>query len=285
MNAVPVRRSARPSRAVAERTAVVRGALVVALVVLVLVAALRLRGIPHPQTAQSLPVRSGDMIVLDLSASISSDTFSRIGETLRRLVATAAAATGSSSSRTSPTRRCRPGTPASALRPLVRYFTLPAQTAPGRGADLPDEPVERARSAAARAISAGLDLAHRILLANHLGRSRVVLVSDLADDPEDIQRLNQVATTEYGRNRTPLRVVALNAAPDDAAFFARIADAAIDAGPGAGGGRAGASRPRRPRPVRSRRAARGDRRGRCLLAAHALWTARLRWRPATEPVT
>ncbi len=56
----------------------------VALVVLVLLAALVARH-PAPADRASLPVRSGDMIVLDLSASISSDTFSRIGETLRRL--------------------------------------------------------------------------------------------------------------------------------------------------------------------------------------------------------
>ena len=99
------------------------------------------------------------MVVLDLSASISSDTFSRIGETLRG----------------SPTRDGRyglvvfsdvayealpPGTPASALRPLVRYFTLPSADAPGERADLPDQPVERAFSGGTR-ISAGLELAHR----------------------------------------------------------------------------------------------------------------------------
>src|SRR5262249_50775878 len=70
----------------AVRTGVARGALAVASISLVLLAAAAGR---HPQIRhpESLPVRSGDLIVLDLSASISSDTFSRIGQTLRTLVA------------------------------------------------------------------------------------------------------------------------------------------------------------------------------------------------------
>ena len=281
MNAVPVA-DARAFASVAERTAVVRWALVVALVVLVLVAALVSRH-PHLQTAQSLPVRSGDMIVLDLSASISSDTFSRIGETLRRLVQQQRPLRA----RRLLERRLR-GAPAGhagggaqAARALLHP---PGPDGPGEAPTFPTNPWSASFSSGTR-ISAGLDLAHRILLANHLGRSRVVLVSDLADDPEDVQRLNQVATTEYGRNRTPLRVVALNAAPDDAAFFARIADAAIAPAPAPAVGapaQPAASTPAGAVPTGLLAAIAAVA---CLLAAHALWTARLRWRPATEPVT
>ena len=113
-----------------------------------------------------------------------------------------------------------------ALRPLIRYFTVPARQAPGGAVALPTNPWTLSFSSGT-AISAGLDLAHRILVADHLARSRVVLISDLADDPEDVQRLNQVAVADYGPGRTQLRVVALNAAPDDEAFFARIAGTAI----------------------------------------------------------
>jgi hypothetical protein len=161
------------------------------------------------------------MIVLDLSASISSDTFSRIGETLRKLVATGGRY-GLVIFSSVAYEALPPGTPASALRPLIRYFTTPANAA----AALATNPWTLSFSRGTR-ISAGLDLAHRILVADHLPRSRVVLISDLADDPADIQRLNQVAIDEYGRGRTPLGVVALNATPDDKAFFARIAAAAI----------------------------------------------------------
>jgi hypothetical protein len=219
MRAVPVP-GARSFSRIAKRTGLIRGALAVALVVLGLLVAAAGR---HPAVREpsSLPVHSGDMIVLDLSASISSDTFSRIGETLRKLVATGGRY-GLVIFSGVAYEALPPGTAASALRPLIRYFTVP----PGAAAALPTNPWTLSFSSGTR-ISAGLDLAHRILVADHLPRSRVILISDLADDPEDIQRLNEVVTAEYGRGRTPLGVVALNAAPGDEAFFARIAGTAV----------------------------------------------------------
>ena len=219
MNAIPVPGARNFSR-VARRTALIRGALAFALVVLVLLVAEAGRH-PSVQQPSSLPVHSGDMIVLDLSASTASDTFSRIGETLRKLVANGGRY-GLVIFSNVAYEALPPGTPASALRPLIPYFTIP----PGAAAVLPTNPWTDSFSYGTR-ISAGLDLAHRILIADHLSRSRVVLISDLADDPQDIQRLNQVVIGEYGRGRTPLGVVALNATPGDKAFFARIARAAI----------------------------------------------------------
>ena len=65
-----------------------------------------------------------------------------------------------------------PGSPASALRPLIRYFTVPtARRRPGAAAPLPTNPWTLSFSSGTR-ISAGLDLAHRILLANRLTRAR-----------------------------------------------------------------------------------------------------------------
>jgi hypothetical protein len=211
---------------VAARTTLIRRSLAAALVVLVLLAAAAAR---HPGVRQpnSLPVRSGDMIVLDLSASISSDTFSRIGDTLRKIVATGGHY-GLVIFSNVAYEALPPGTPAAALKPLIRYFSPPAQ---GASSALPTNPWTLSFSSGTR-ISAGLDLAHRILVADGLPNARVVLISDLADDPEDIERLNQVAVDEYGRGRRRLGVVALNATPDDEAFFARIAGAAIsDASP------------------------------------------------------
>jgi hypothetical protein len=181
----------------------------------------------HPEVSKpaSLPARSGDMVVLDLSASISSDTFSRIGETLRKLVASGGRY-GLVVFSNVAYEALPPGSPASALRPLIPYFTVPAQSGPGAAAALPTNPWTLSFSNGTR-ISAGLDLAHRILVADHLSHAHVVLISDLADDPADLQRLNEVATSEYGRGRTPLSVVALNAAPGDQAFFARVAGASI----------------------------------------------------------
>lgn len=215
---------ARALARIARRTAAVRLLLAAALVALVLLAAAAAR---HPQVAHqsSLPVRSGDVIALDLSASISSDTFNRIGETLRKLVSTGGRY-GLVVFSNVAYEALPPGSPASALRPLIRYFTLPAQTAAGTAPTYPTNPWSTSFSSGTR-ISAGLDLAHRLIVENHLKRAAVVLISDLADDPEDTQRLNQVATAEYGRGRTPLRVIALNASPDDAAYFSSLTSAAI----------------------------------------------------------
>jgi hypothetical protein len=208
------------------------------------------------------------MVVLDLSASISSDTFSRIGETLRRLVATGGRY-GLVVFSNVAYEALPPGSPSSALRPLIRYFTVPSQ----QGA-LPTNPWTLSFSSGTR-ISAGLDLAHRILLSDHLPRAHVVLISDLADDPADLQRLNEVASSEYGHGRTPLSVVALNAAPADEAFFARIAGTAI----------AQASQaPAKPSPPPTIPPSRlpldvvaAILAALAALAAFGIWSARLRW--------
>ncbi len=213
------------------------------------------------------------MVVLDLSASISSDSFNRIGDTLTRIAATGGRY-GLVVFSNVAYEALPPGTPASALRPLIRYFRVPTSSSPGGATALPRNPWTLSFSSGTR-ISAGLDLAHRILLANHLPHAHVVLISDLADDPEDIQRLNDVAVAEYGRHRTQLRVVALNAAPGDEAFFARIAGAAItDAPPPASKPPSQATVPAGTLPAELVIAILATV---ALLAVFGLWSARLSW--------
>src|SRR2546421_7941465 len=133
VTALPVP-GARGLSRIARRTALIRSALAVATGALVLLVAAAGR---HPAVAQpsSLPVRSGDVVVLDLSASISSDTFSRIGETLRKLVATGNRF-GLVVFSNVAYEALPPGTRASALTPLIRYFTL----VPGASGALPPKP-------------------------------------------------------------------------------------------------------------------------------------------------
>ena len=69
--------------------------------------------------------------MLDLSASVSQDTYSRIGETLETAGREAEARYGLVVFSGVRLRGAPPGTPASALRPLVRNFTLPEPAAPG----------------------------------------------------------------------------------------------------------------------------------------------------------
>src|SRR6478735_6186269 len=148
---------------IARRTLLVRAAFAAVLVALVLVTAVEARR-PHTASAGALPVRSGDMIVLDLSASISQDTYSR--------------------------------------NPWSSTFS------------------------GGTVISSGLALAKSLLEENRLRHAHVVLVSDLHDDPEDRNRLNEIVTA-YRRDGVALRVVPLNAAPDDAAYFGRLTSTAL----------------------------------------------------------
>ena len=73
-----------PLAGAARRTAAVRVAAAVGLVGLA-AAAILLGRHPNTQEVRFLPERSNGIVVLDLSASISSDTYSRIGQTLDEL--------------------------------------------------------------------------------------------------------------------------------------------------------------------------------------------------------
>ncbi len=123
---------------IAARTIVARVVLSVALVALVLAAAAAAR---HPQLNKQPLVspKAGGVVVLDLSASISSDTYSRIGQSLRELVARGGRY-GLVVFSTAAYEALPAGTPASALAPLVRYFTLPSQAVPGEQPTYPTNP-------------------------------------------------------------------------------------------------------------------------------------------------
>jgi hypothetical protein len=219
VTAIPLAQAAALARA-ATRTRLLRAALGVALVALVLACAVVARRPQLHQRAQAyLPPGAAGIVVLDLSASISSDTYSRIGETLRQLVARGGRY-GLVVYSDLAYEALPPGTPAEALQPLVRYFTLPAQTAPGVAPTYPANPWSRHFTAGTR-ISRGLELAQQIVVEDRIRRPAVVLVSDLADDPQDVQRLTSILLA-YRRDRLPLRVVALNPSPDDATLFQRL---------------------------------------------------------------
>jgi len=202
---------------IATRTSFVRVALAVTLLALVVATAAAARH-PHTGAQPFLPPRSGGVVALDLSASITSDTYSRIRATLQQLVARGGRyglVVFSSDAYVA----LPPGTPASALEPLIRYFTLP-KVAHGEQPSFPANPWTSTFTSGTR-ISAGLALARQLEQSNGARRPAVVLVSDLADDPSDLQRLNAVLG-EYAADRIRLRVIALNAAPTDEARFAGL---------------------------------------------------------------
>jgi len=207
----------------AARTTFVRAVLWVALFVLVITTALVARH-PHASEQPFVAPQAGGVVVLDLSASITSDTFSRIHETLQQLVARGGRY-GLVVFSNDAYEALPPGTPASALEPLVRYFAVP-KAAPGEQPSFPTNPWAAADFTSGTEISQGLDLARRIELANHVRHPAVVLISDLQDDPNDLQRLNTEAA-EYKLEHIRSTAIALNADPNDISRFRGLFGTAI----------------------------------------------------------
>lgn len=204
-------------RAPARRTLALRQLLALACVGAA-VAAIVVSRHPHTRTIVPLPPGGQTVLVLDLSASISSDTFSRIGGTLAAL-SRSGTHFGLVLFSDQAYEAMPPGTPAADLAPLVRYFTLPKQTQPGFAPAFPTNPWEATFTGGTK-ISTGLDLAHSIATA---GRhpATVVLVSDLDDDPGDVPRLASVLLA-YRRDHVPMRIVGLNPSPDNVALFEKL---------------------------------------------------------------
>ena len=271
MSSIPLA-DARDFAPAARRTLFVRAALV-ALVLAALIAGILAARTPHSQTIVALPNHADTIVVLDLSASIGSDTYSRIGATLSSL-ARSHDRFGLVVFSGGAYEALPPGAPASDLQPLVRFF-VPRQNGPGFATTYPPNPWSNTFSAGTQ-ISSGLELAHTIATSSGARRPAVVLVSDLDDDPADVPRLASIVLA-YRRDRIPLRIVGLNPSTQDGAFFRQLL------GPSIPIVQAGAAAPgpqphnRTPFPwvfvVLVIVAA-------VVLAAYELWTARLEWEPA-----
>jgi hypothetical protein len=253
------------------RTASVRLALAAALVLLVAGAAFSSRH-PHAPILRFLPRGTTGIVVLDLSASISTDTYQRIGQTLQELASTKGRY-GLVVFSDVAYEALPPGTPSAELKPYARYFALP----PAQGGFLPQFPTNpwtNSFSGGTR-IAAGLALALKLIRDERVERPAVVLVSDLDDDPGDIKQLAGVALA-YRQLNIPVRVVALDPQPQDQQLFARLLEkaATVEQGrlPGERARTTGA-----PVPVWLALLAAA---AALALAANELWGARLRWGPA-----
>ena len=161
------------------------------------------------------PQSTTAIVVLDVSASISSDTYDRIVATLDRL-ADSDGRYGLVLFSDTAYLALPPGTAAAELRPFARFFRLPS----GSGAELPQPPGSPWTDtfSAGTRISTGLERALTEIRASGVDRPAVVLVSDLDDDTSDLDRLTNVALA-YRRAGIPLHVVGLNPAPEDAAII------------------------------------------------------------------
>lgn len=205
-------------RALARRTTAIRigGA---ALLVALTVAAVLIGRKPHVSELQFLPTRSNGIVVLDVSASISTDTYERIAATLTDL-AGAGGRYGLVVFSDTAYEALPPGTPSDALRPLIRFFRIPPQKTPGVAPQFPVNPWTNTFSGGTK-ISAGLDEARAILFDHRLENPAVLLISDLDDDPGDLQRLSAVADA-YRDERLPLHVVGLNPSSEDERYFRNL---------------------------------------------------------------
>jgi hypothetical protein len=207
-DAAELRRRARPARLLT--------ALLAAAAIGCAVAALLVARSPRTRTLVPLGRNANAVLVLDLSASISADTFSRIGGTLRGLSA--------SSGRFALVifsdlayEALPPGTPAVDLTPLIRFFTIPRQRGSQLAPNFPPNPWAT-NFTGGTSISSGMQLALQIALAQQ-PRPTVILVSDLGDNPADLPALAGVLADDR-RDKVPVRVVGLNPAPEDVRFFA-----------------------------------------------------------------
>ena len=178
---------------------------------------------PMTRTLVPLPRNASTVVVLDVSASISSDTYARIGGTLAAL-SHSGARVGLVVFSDIAYEALPPGVPASDLDPFARYFPLPHESQVGAAPTFPPNPWTNTFTAGTR-ISSGMELAHTIAAAQP-HRPAVVLISDLDDSPDDLPRLASVLAA-YRRDGIPVRVIGLNPSPQDVTLFQRLLGPAV----------------------------------------------------------
>lgn len=202
--------------ALARRTRRERAGVLLALAAL-LAGCVLLADRPVERTRDLVPRDTQAIVVLDLSSSISSDTYNRIQSTLNDL------------SRTNGRYglvifsdvayvALPPGTPAAELKPFVRYFVpIPPPENSGQAYTFPASPWLQSFSGGTK-ISAGLAKAREVIALQKLRNASILLVSDLSDDTGDLARVAEQVIS-LARDDVPLRVIGLNPSPDDERWF------------------------------------------------------------------
>jgi hypothetical protein len=166
-----------------------------------------------------LGTRSSAIVVVDVSASISWDTYARIATTLDRLRRSGGKAGLIFFSDTA-YQALPPGTPASQLASFEKYFVVRPPAQPGLQPTPPPSPWTTTFSSGTR-ISTGLGLALDTIRQQAIRNPRVILISDLDDDTTDLESLTSVALA-YRHVGVPIAVAALNPSTSDAAYMKRL---------------------------------------------------------------
>jgi hypothetical protein len=202
----------------ARRTRLVRLALAVVLVACIVGAFFTA---PTRAGRRFIPADTTGVIVLDVSSSVKPDTYFRIEQTLAT-VAASRSRLGLVLFSDVAYEALPTGTPASELKPLLRFFAPSTGSQKDTKADdqVAGTPWEQWFSAGTK-ISNGLYLAAHMLQAQHAKRSAIILISDLDDDPLDLARLTD-AVLLLEQRKIPLEIVGLDPKAQDADFFKRL---------------------------------------------------------------
>jgi hypothetical protein len=158
--------------------------------------------------SQILPGGKSPIVAIDMSWSVSYDNYDQIEKTLQDLSGSGRRI-GLVLFSDIAYEALPPGTPATELRPYLRFFRTRGVRNPWQDA-----------FAGGTRIWSALDLAHRMLKRDHVTNGAVVLISDLADAPNDRALLGQTLAG-YVDDRIPIKIVALDPTPEDAQLFER----------------------------------------------------------------
>jgi hypothetical protein len=188
----------------ARRTLVVRAALAVCLVGAL--AAVYAGSHETKKGGTLLPRSRSSVVAIDLSWSVSYGNYQQIERTLRDL-AGSGRRIGLVLFSDVAYEALPPGTPAAELKPYLRFFQKRGTPNPWTDA-----------FAGGTRIWTALDLARQMLQRARIADGLVVLISDLADAPNDRGQLAQTLVT-YARDSIPIKVVALDPTPEDAQLF------------------------------------------------------------------
>jgi hypothetical protein len=172
-------------RPLAQRTRIVRIGLLGTLLGLVVAAAVLAPGTGGAASQQVAPTTSG-VLVVDVSRSIIDSEFDRIGTVLAHY-AKQKGHIGLVLFSDVPYEVLPPGSPTSAILPILHFFT------PIKGR-LPPNPWDATFRAGTK-ISAALQLARQMLLQVHVKRGPITLISDLETASSDTVALTQTLVT------------------------------------------------------------------------------------------
>ena len=215
MKAIPVGEAAR-LRPAAKRTAIVSAvlAVVVGAVALAVIVAAR-QG--QPQRTSLLPKGASVVVVLDLSLSIPEVSYERMRNAMNEL-AESEALVGLVLFSDSAYEMLPTGSPASELKPVLRYLTpVPGESNDRTGGplSLPDPWSSGFRGGTK--ISVAIDRAREVI-EREGGAGSILLISDLDTADNDGEPLTQ-ALTKLRQAKIPMRIVPLYPLDENRAYF------------------------------------------------------------------